>query len=167
MLDAMVGLEPALADLGRAAVAERARRSCNAREDAQGLRIAYASDIAGHRRRRRDRRDLPARRARRLQKPAPRSSEIAFDVLRRPRPLPDLARRLDGRPAVRAAGACSSEFGANLKGNVKAGLELTALDLAAAEQQREQVFQRFRELFERYDFLLTPARRCAPYPRRR
>jgi hypothetical protein len=41
------------------------------------------------------------------------------------------------------------ELGTNLKGNIKAGLKVTALDLAAAEDKRQQVFLRFRELFER------------------
>ena len=47
---------------------------------------------------------------------------------RRPRALSDLARLLDGRPAIRAA-AQIEEFGPNLKGNVEAGLKLTAIDL--------------------------------------
>jgi amidase len=56
------------------------------------------------------------------------------------------------------------QFGENLKGNVKAGLNITALDLARAEQTRQQVFQRFRGLFDRFDLLLTPAAPVRPYP---
>ena len=56
------------------------------------------------------------------------------------------------------------QFGDNLKGNIKAGLKVTALDLAKAEQTRQQVFHRFRELFEQYDLLLTPAAPVRPYP---
>ena len=56
------------------------------------------------------------------------------------------------------------QFGENLKGNIKAGLKVTALDLAKAEQTRQQVFHRFRELFERYDVLITPAAPVRPYP---
>jgi amidase len=56
------------------------------------------------------------------------------------------------------------EFGANLKGNVEAGLKLTARDYAAAEQVREQIFHRFRKLFERFDVLLTPAAPVKPFP---
>jgi len=55
-------------------------------------------------------------------------------------------------------------FGENLKGNVTAGMKVTALELAAAEHKREQVFHRFRELFERFDILLTPAAPVKPYP---
>src|SRR4029079_4614215 len=56
------------------------------------------------------------------------------------------------------------KFGANLKGNIEAGLKVTALDLAQAEQTRQTVFHRFRELFDRYDLLLTPAAPVRPYP---
>ena len=57
-----------------------------------------------------------------------------------------------------------AQFGPNLKGNIEAGLKLTALDIAKAEQTRQQVFHRFRELFERYDVLMTPAAPVRPYP---
>jgi amidase len=60
--------------------------------------------------------------------------------------------------------ALLEQFGDNLKGNIKAGLKITALDLAAAEQTRARVFHRFRELFDRYDVLLTPAAPVRPYP---
>jgi amidase len=56
------------------------------------------------------------------------------------------------------------QFGPNLKGNVKAGLKVTALDVATAEETRQRLFHRFRELFERYDVLLTPAAPVKPYP---
>ena len=55
-------------------------------------------------------------------------------------------------------------FGANLRGNVEAGLTLTATDYAAAEQTRRAVFHRFARLFERYDVLLTPAAPVKPFP---
>ena len=55
-------------------------------------------------------------------------------------------------------------FGRNLKGNIEAGLKLTSLDLGAAEQKRQETFQRFRALFERYDILLTPAGPVKPFP---
>jgi amidase len=56
------------------------------------------------------------------------------------------------------------QFGENLKGNVKAGLKITALDLAAAEHKRQEVYHRFRGLFERYDVLLTPSAPVKPFP---
>jgi amidase len=56
------------------------------------------------------------------------------------------------------------QFGKNLRGNVEAGLKLNVLDFAKAEQTRAQLFHRFRELFERFDLLLTPAAPVEPYP---
>ena len=55
-------------------------------------------------------------------------------------------------------------FGPNLRGNVQAGLKVTAIDIAAAEQKRLEVFHRFRKLFERFDLLLTPAAPVKPFP---
>jgi amidase len=56
------------------------------------------------------------------------------------------------------------EFGPNLKGNIEAGMKLTALDYAAAEDLREEIFHSFRKLFERFDVLLTPAAPVKPFP---
>jgi amidase len=55
-------------------------------------------------------------------------------------------------------------FGPNLKGNIEAGLKLTARDYAAAEDVREEIFHRFRKLFEHYDVLLTPTAPVKPFP---
>ena len=54
-------------------------------------------------------------------------------------------------------------FGRNLRGNVEAGFKLTAVDIAAAEHKRQQVYHRFRALFERFDMLLTPAAPVQPF----
>lgn len=56
------------------------------------------------------------------------------------------------------------DFGENLRRNVEAGLTLTARDFAAAEQTRQNVYHRFRVLFERFDVLLTPAAPVKPFP---
>ena len=57
-----------------------------------------------------------------------------------------------------------AQFGQNLRGNIEAGLKVTGLDIAKAEQTRQQVFHRFLEMFERYDVLMTPAAPVRPYP---
>jgi Asp-tRNA(Asn)/Glu-tRNA(Gln) amidotransferase A subunit family amidase len=48
---------------------------------------------------------------------------------------------------------------------VRDGLKMTPLDFAAAEQRRQEVFHRFRKLFERFDVLLTPAAPVKPIRR--
>ena len=55
-------------------------------------------------------------------------------------------------------------FGPNVAFNVRAGLQVTSRDLAAAENYRGQLWHRFRELFTRYDHLLTPCVAVPPFP---
>ena len=103
------------------------------REDIKGLRIAYVSDIAGIGVEAEIDDDLP-RRGGRLRDAGAHVEEIAFDA-------PTAALLIRPGAASGWSGSNTSgstqieEFGANLKGNVKAGLKLTALDFAAAEQQ--------------------------------
>lgn len=56
------------------------------------------------------------------------------------------------------------EFGANLGANVRAGLEMNTERLAAAQQARGRLWTQFAELFERFDFLLTPCMAVPPFP---
>lgn len=161
MLDAIVGfshLSPiSVAPPWRSALAEVERRT-----DAKGLRVAYVSDIAGI--------GVDAEvdnicrgAALYLRSAGAQVEEIDFNVG-------------DGRDPYQAWRGLwmvgqqfqrldeLEHFGPNLKGNVQAGLELTALDIAAAEQTRQEVYHRFRRLFERFDILLTPAAPVKPYP---
>jgi amidase len=161
MLDAMVGFSR-LSPISVAPPWRSAREIVAATVDARDLRIAYAGDIAGI--------GVDAEidaicrtAARRLQDAGAKVEEIAFDVS-------------DGRDPYQAWRAAwmvgqqfanlarLEEFGENLKGNVKRGLRVTALDLAAAEATKVEVFHRFRTLFERFDLLLTPAAPVKPYP---
>lgn len=56
------------------------------------------------------------------------------------------------------------QFGANLGGNVRAGLATSTEQLGAAEQARNRIWHHFREFFEKYDFLLTPCMAVPPFP---
>jgi len=56
------------------------------------------------------------------------------------------------------------ELGVNVRNNIKAGLGGKVPDLAAAERVRSRIWHRFRELFERYDHLLTPTMAVPPFP---
>jgi amidase len=55
-------------------------------------------------------------------------------------------------------------FGANVAGNIKAGLRTTTTQIGAAEQARAQVRERVMELLARYDHLVTPAMAVPPFP---
>ena len=56
------------------------------------------------------------------------------------------------------------EFGMNLKHNVEAGLKITALDFAASEQKRMELFLEFAKLFEGFDLLMTPQSPVKQFP---
>jgi amidase len=55
-------------------------------------------------------------------------------------------------------------FGPNVANNVRAGLETSTRDLAAAEQERGRVWHIFRDLFARFDHIVTPCMAVAPFP---
>ena len=161
LLDAMVGFSR-ISPVSVAPPWKSALAVVEATQDAQGLRVAFAPDIASI-----GIDSEVARECRRaalgLRAAGATVDEIAFDAS-------------DGRePFMTWRGAWMvgqrypelsriEEFGPNLRGNVEAGLKVTALDLAAAEQTRAVVFHRFRELFERYDVLLTPTAAVPPFP---
>ena len=56
------------------------------------------------------------------------------------------------------------QFGPNVSGNVRSGLSTTTRDLAAAEDFRGRLWHVFRELFSRFDHLLTPCMAVPPFP---
>jgi len=56
------------------------------------------------------------------------------------------------------------EFGGNLAGNVRSGLETSMRELAEAEAVRTRVWHRYRELFETYDALLMPMSPVPQFP---
>jgi len=161
MLDAMIGPSP-LSPISSAPPWPSALAELERRGDAKGLRVAYAPEIAGI--------GIEAEIAAICRDAAlallvvgAQVEEIEFDAG-------------DGRASYQTwrgfwmVGqqyerlARIEEFGRNLKGNVEAGLKLTALDLAAAEQKRREIFHRFRNLFERLEVLLTPATPVMPFP---
>ncbi len=56
------------------------------------------------------------------------------------------------------------ELGDNLAANVRAGLETTTEQLAAAQRVRARLWADTYALFERFDFLLTPCMAVPPFP---
>jgi amidase len=55
------------------------------------------------------------------------------------------------------------EFGPNVAGNVRAGLGTTTTEIAAAEDFRGRLWHRFRELFTRFDHVVTPCMAVPPF----
>ncbi len=56
------------------------------------------------------------------------------------------------------------ELGANLAANVRAGLQTSTRELAAAQQTRGRLWAHLGELLKRFDFLLTPCTAIPPFP---
>jgi amidase len=56
------------------------------------------------------------------------------------------------------------EFGPNVAANLRAGLEVTARDLGAAEAARRRAREELRALFETFAVLLTPCAAVSPFP---
>ncbi len=55
-------------------------------------------------------------------------------------------------------------FGANLSGNVRAGLAQSTETLGQAEQTRSRIWAHFHDFFARFDYLLTPCMAVPPFP---
>jgi amidase len=51
----------------------------------------------------------------------------------------------------------------NVANNVRSGLEVMARELASAEHYRSELWHRCRDLFDRYDHLLTPCVAVPPF----
>jgi amidase len=161
MLDAMVGFTR-LSPISVAPPWRSAREAVVRTSDAQGLRIAYAADIAGIGVEG-EIDDICRAAAGRLAGAGAAVEEIAFDVSEGRDPYQVWRGAwMVGQQHARLARL--AEFGENLRGNVERGLTVTVAELAAAEAARLAVFHRFRELFERFDVLLTPAAPVRPYP---
>jgi amidase len=161
MLDAMVGYSR-LSPISVAPPWTSALAAVEGRRDAKGLRVAFVADLAGI--------GVDPEiagicrlAALGLRAAGAQVEEIEFDIGDGRAPyqvwrgfwmVGQQYQRLDK----------IDNFGPNLKSNVEAGFKLTPLDLAAAEQKRQDVFHRMRALFERFDILLTPAAPVKPFP---
>ena len=127
----------------------------------KGLRLAYCRDIAGigvdpaiE--------QVCARAARGLEEIGAAVEEIAFDLafgrkaflaLRGLWFVAQMYPRLDQL----------ERFGPNVAGNIRAGLGTTTLELGAAEEARTRIWRMFRDLFEKFDHLLTPCMAVPPF----
>ena len=167
MLDAMIGLSAKSALSCAAPWKSAPPWKCTYEmvaktKDLKGVRVAYAADIAGigvdeeiERICRAAARGLAAAKA--------NVEEIEFDLS-------------DGRDAFLALRGEAmvgnhfdrldriGELGANLAGNIRAGLALQIIDIARAERKRAEIWHRWRALLEKYDLLLTPAAPVPPFP---
>jgi amidase len=161
MLDAMTGLSR-LSPISVAPPLPSALAAMQARPDAKGLRVAYASDIAAIGVEA-EIDDICRKAAVALEAAGATVEEIDFNVGDGRAPYQTWRGLWMVGQQYQRLGVLE-KFGQNLRGNVEAGLKVNATDFAAAEQTRQEVFHRFRKLFERFDVLLTPAAPVKPFP---
>jgi amidase len=161
MLDALVGFSK-ISPISVAPPWASARAIVAKANDVKGLRIAYASDIAGIG----VEPEIDAicrATALSLRDAGATVEEIAFDISDGKEPYQ--AWRGLWMVGQQFANLDQLEaFGVNLKGNVKAGLKVTPLDFAASEQKRMELFQRFAKFFGQYDLLITPQSPVKQFP---
>lgn len=161
MLDALIGFSR-VSPISVAPPWKSALSDVQACRDAAGLRIAYVTDIAGIG----VDSEIDAicrKTAQSLRDSGASVDEIEFDASEGKAPYQ--AWRGLWMVGQQYANLTHLEgFGPNLLGNVKAGLKVTPLDYAKAEQTRAALYLRFVELFERYDLLLMPASPVKQYP---
>ncbi|HVS13057.1 MAG TPA: amidase family protein [Thermoanaerobaculia bacterium] len=141
---------------------QQAGRLGSPESDLRGARLAYCPDLAGIG----VDPDVEAtcrRAALELRQAGAGVEEIELDLSFGWRPFLDLrghwmvvqqAARLEQR----------ERFGANLRGNLEAGLKVTTAELGAAEHARARVRSAVLELLSRFHLLLTPSMAVSPFP---
>lgn len=160
MLDAMIGLDP-LWPISVLPTWDNTLDEVQRINDARNTRIAYVSDLSGIGV---DREvdNICRAAAMRLQSEGAVVEEIAFDASDGVNAYKTLRGQwMVGQQLNRLQ--YLDQFGPNLAGNIRQGLAFTILDIATAEHIREGILQRFRKLFQDYDFLITPAAPVPPY----
>jgi amidase len=161
LLDAMTGLSR-MTPLSTPQPWESALDIVEGRRDLDGLRVAYVADIAGIGI---DEGIAALCRAAALGLDAAgaRVEETAFDLssyreafitLRGESMVGNHLTRLDKL----------DHLGPNLRGNIELGLDVTIMDIARAEHLRAEIWHKWRQLFDRYDVLLTPTVPVEPFP---
>ena len=133
-----------------------------ARGAARGLRIAYCPDIAGIGIESFDRAVVSAGRARTQGHRRVRRDHRSRSF-RGPAGVSAASRRVVRQPDVSATRPTGSVRPERLR-ECRSGLSATTKELAAAEDFRGRLWHVFRELFSRFDHLLTPCMAVPPFP---
>lgn len=161
MLDALIGLSD-LSPISALPPWKSARDAMASMPDAKGIKIVYSPDIAGV--------GVDPEVEALCRSAARALADAGASVVESDFSLAD---GYDAYQALRGLWMVTNYFVhldgldklfANLRGNIEAGLKLTARDLAAAEQKRGELWHRCRALFAGADLLLTPTAPVPPFP---
>jgi len=160
MLDAMIG-ESVLSPISMKPPWKSCQSYVTKMNSIKGVKIAYISDMAGI-----GFEEEMERVCRKtvfdLKKKEAKVSEIKFDIsYGRKAYLTMRAEWMVGQQFKRINQI--EKFGKNLANNVKAGLALTAIQIAEAQTIRNEIWHKFRVLLEKFDYIITPCAPVAPF----
>jgi len=156
MLDAMVG-ESSFSPISMKPPWKSCQSYVMKMSSVKGVKIAYIADMAGIGFEE-EMEKVCRKTVFDLKKEEAKVSEIKFDIsYGRKAYLTMRAEWMVGQQLERINQI--EKFGKNLANNVQTGLALTALQMAEAQKVRNEIWHKFRFLFEKFDFIITP---CAP-----
>ena len=160
MLDAMIG-ESVLSPISMKPPWKSCQSYVTKMNSIKGVKIAYISDMAGI-----GFEEEMERVCRKtvfdLKKKEAKVSEIKFDIsYGRKAYLTMRAEWMVGQQFKRINQI--EKFGKNLANNVKAGLALTAIQIAEAQTIRNEIWHKFRVLLGKFDYIITPCAPVAPF----
>jgi len=160
MLDAMVG-ESRLSPISMNPPWNSCQSYVKKSNSVKGLKIAYIADMAGIGFEK-EMEAICRKTTFDLKKESAKVSEINFDISHgRKAYLTMRAEWMVGQQFERLDQI--EKFGKNLADNVQSGLLLTALQAAQAQVVRNEIWHKFRVLFEKFDFIITPCAPVAPF----
>ena len=160
MLDAMIG-ESVLSPISMKPPWKSCQSYVTKMNSIKGVKIAYISDMAGIGFEE-EMEQVCRKTVFDLKKKEAKVSEIKFDIsYGRKAYLTMRAEWMVGQQFERINQI--EKFGKNLANNVKAGLALTAIQIAEAQTIRNEIWHKFRVLLEKFDYIITPCAPVAPF----
>ena len=162
MLDAMIG-ESVLSPISMKPPWKSCQSYVTKMNSIKGVKIAYISDMAGIGFEE-EMEQVCRKTVFDLKKKEAKVSEIKFDIsYGRKAYLTMRAEWMVGQQFKRINQI--EKFGKNLANNVKAGLALTAIQIAEAQTIRNEIWHKFRVLLEKFDYIITCLLYTSPSPR--
>ena len=160
MLDAMVG-ESSYSPISMNPPWKSCQYYVKQMNNVKGIKVAYIADMAGIGFEK-EMEEVCRKTVFDLQKEEAKVSEIKFDIsYGRSAYLTMRAEWMVGQQFERINQI--ENFGKNLANNVKDGLSLTAMQVAQAQALRNEIWHKFRILFEKFDYIITPCAPVAPF----
>ena len=160
MLDAMVGIS-SLSPISMSPPWRSCQRQVQLTNNVRNLKIAYIADMAGIGYEQ-EMGEICRKTIFELEHEDAAVSEIDFDIsYGRKAYLTMRSEWMVGQQFERLNNI--DKFGENLANNVRAGLSLTPMQSAVAQSIRNEIWHKFRILFLKYDYIVTPCSPVSPF----